>query len=141
MKFLRIHQPAHPSATDYCLGIDGELAVATPLVCDRNDCGCDSTMVGLNSIQASTTVIVAEVELTMAELVAACLGFLDNTGWSGCLAEDDNPSAVHEAAEQYMRFMADVAAEFNIGEVLRPRYDRDAECWEFTPAETSGEAK
>lgn len=134
MKTLLIHQPEHPAAGDFCTAIDGELAMAPPMVCDRADCGCDRCLVGLNSALSSTTVIVADLDMTMAELVAACEGFLHNNGWAEAL-EDPSPENVHRIAHDYMGFMTEVAADFDIGDVLRPRYDRDDDCWLFTSAD------
>jgi hypothetical protein len=133
MKMLTIHNLGAPKP-DFCWGVEGELAIAMLLPCDRRDCGCDRIMVGLNSHRATTTVMVRDVDLTIPDFVTACVGFLADSGWTKLMGDD-----LAEEAKWLMASSASVAEQFPAGTVLRPRFDRSADEWVYT--EVVGESR
>ena len=124
MKILTIHHYARPRGGDFCWGVEGEVAVPG-LACDAPNCGCDRSHIGLSSHKGSTTVRVADTDLTVGDVRAAVDGYLEAAGW-GARPADEVAALVED--------MIDVAAEFPAGTVLRPTLDRDAGDWTYTPA-------
>ncbi len=128
MKMLTIHDYNHPTSYDFCWGIEGELAIASPVACDDTTCGCDRSHVGMNSRKASTTVMVRDVQLGLDDLTAACLASLTESGFY-----DDNEAAAQDAAD-IITAAVEVAARFPVGTVLRSWFDRGTDEWHFTEA-------
>ncbi|MGH3266899.1 MAG: DUF7715 family protein, partial [Trebonia sp.] len=81
---LTIHNYPAAVVGDFCWGVEGEVAIAVLPMCHKPDCGCDRAHVGLNSRKASTTVMVRELDLTIDDLVSACLGYLESTWAASC---------------------------------------------------------
>lgn len=131
MKMLTIHDH-QTSESDFCWGVEGEIAVPGPVTCHRRDCGCDRSHTGLNSHKASTTVIVRDVDLDFDDLVTAAVGFLESAGWAAACGDHGKVDA---AAREMVAAAAEVAAEFEVGAVLRPAFDRDCAEWRYTAAE------
>lgn len=132
MKLLTVHRPALSCPEDFCHAIDGELAVVVSTGCTNPGCGCDRAAIGLNSARATTTVRVADLGFTEAEVVAAVVGYLEAAGWSALIP--GGPQGVADYAQAMVRFAAAVAEGYPEGEVLRPRFDAARETWVFTPA-------
>ena len=127
MKMLTIHN--HRAGTpDFCWGIEGEIAIPTPIVCDRTDCGCDRSHGGLNSHRASTTLMVRDVDLDFDDIVTACVGYLEAAGWAQHIDE------VQATASDIVTHGAEIAAEHATGAVLRTVFDRDERVWRYTEA-------
>jgi hypothetical protein len=81
-------------------------------------CGCRRSLVGVRSLQPTTTVEVADVPLTLDELCEAVEASLAAGGWLACVDDD-------EVAE---RWIVDIAwelmqagARFPVGAVLERR--------------------
>lgn len=80
MKVFVATRPTEPEseADDFCHTVDGELVFLPTDFCDRPDCGCRRSMVGLGSGKATTTFTVADLpHLDRAALLEAFTeGFL-----------------------------------------------------------------
>jgi hypothetical protein len=124
VKVLTVHRYPRPRAGDFCWGVEGEIAIPGH-ACDTPDCGCDRSHIGLSSRAGSTTLRVADTDLTVDDVKAAVAGYREDAGW-GALAADDLAAIVDDVIE--------VAAGFPVGTVLRPTLDRDADAWTYTPA-------
>jgi len=127
VKALTIHN-THADEPDFCWGVECEIAVATPVVCDSPTCGCDRSHTGLNSHKASTTLMVRDTDPGFEDLVEACLGYLEAAGWADSI--DDANQAAHAMVAQ----SAEIAAQFPIGTILRPTYDRANQEWHYRAA-------
>lgn len=99
----------------------GELVMPPVHACDEpvdGPCGCRRSLVGFESYEATTTVEVVDLPLTMDDLCAAVRTSLEVAGWLGCV----------EDAEVADRWVADIAwelvqagARFPAGAVLERR--------------------
>nr|WP_232001840.1 hypothetical protein [Mycobacterium sp. 852014-52450_SCH5900713] len=125
---LTIHAAPPGRPHDFCWGIDGEIAVPTTLVCDRPDCGCDRSHIGLNSHRASTTLMVREIDIDFDDLVTACSGYLQAAGW----ADEFGAGNAEAVAGQMATATADVATEYAAGTVLRAAFDHNRQQWNYT---------
>lgn len=106
----------------WCWAIEGE--IATPdIVCHSPGCGCDRSHAGLNSHKASTTLMVRNVDLSFADLVAAYSYYLDESGWA---FEDPGQAAIAMANHN-----VDAAHDHPEGTVLLPLYDRHRGTWRY----------
>jgi hypothetical protein len=140
MRMLTIHN--HPAATadDFCWGIEGEVALpgtALPgTVCStpNPECGCDRSHGGINSHKASTTVMVRDLDLSMDDLVIACVGYIEAIGYAP-LAGD--AADVEDWAVSLVLEAAGVAARHPVGTVLRMAFDRDREQWHYRRAKAA----
>ena len=128
MKLLTIHRPTSPIDTDFCHGIEGELAVTFGLVCHNPNCGCDRALTGLNSAKASTTVMVRDLDIDIKGAVQAAIGFLHHSGW----AEGLDAARILTMAMDLIDESVEVAASYPPGTVLRAVYDRADECWDYS---------
>jgi hypothetical protein len=81
-------------------------------------CGCRRSLVGVETFEATTTVEVADLAMTMDELCDAVRKSLTTAGWLGCV--DDA-----EVAEQWVADIAwelvQAGARFPAGTVLERR--------------------
>ncbi|MEB4208748.1 DUF7715 family protein [Mycobacterium sp. 94-17] len=125
MKTLTIHRPAAPEPADLCWGVEGEIALPTqPCAGTNPDCGCDRSLIGLNSHAASTTVRVTESELTFEDLVTAVAGYYENA-WGA------TPHEAADLAAAVVGEATDVATYHRAGTVLRPWFDDAAQEWRY----------
>jgi hypothetical protein len=119
---------------DFSAAVEGEIVVEQ-MICDNPNCGCDRSFGGLNSHSATTTVMVRDVDLSVAELEEAAIGFLESSGWAKLMRDypdpDDGPDPVREMARSLVEDSAAFAADFDEGKVLRMSFDRASECWTF----------
>ena len=129
MRVLTIHNHNNGAPGDFCWGIEGEIAVPAPVVCDRRDCGCDRSHGGLNSHRAATTLMVRDLELDFDDLVAACTAFLEDAGWTDASAD------VAALAAGMITAGAEAAAPYPAGTVLRPPFDHDTQEWHYVEAQ------
>lgn len=113
---------------DFSWGIEGELAIPGPVVCDSHACGCDRSHAGLNSHKGSTILMVRDIDLDFSDLVTACAAFLEEAGWATGL--DD----VTEVASTIIAGGAEVAAHYPAGTILRPTFDHDSGAWRYSEA-------
>lgn len=123
MKALTIHRSPNPEPTDFCHGIEGELAVPMS-PCARTDCGCDRAHIGLNSRAGSTTVMVTDLDMTFDDMVNACAGYLE-TAWGA------TPHSAADTAATIIGEAVDAATYHKVGTVLRPWYDHSAYEWRY----------
>jgi hypothetical protein len=123
VKILTIHDYPRPRGDDFYWGMEGEVAIPG-IVCDSPNCGCDRSHVGLNSHAGSTTVWVADTDLTVDDVKAAVDGYMEAAGW-GPMPTSDVAALVGGVVE--------VAARFPVGTVLRPTLDRATGAWAYTP--------
>lgn len=131
MKMLTIANHSPGTSDDFCWGIRGEIALPTPgsLVCYNPDCGCDRSHSGLNSHKASTMLMVKETELSFNDLIAACVGYIEECGWVEIFGTDLN---VEELAQELVTNAIEVADQYAAGTVLRPLFDRARQEWRYT---------
>jgi hypothetical protein len=104
---------------DFCHSQDGEL-VAFPIVeCggEKPDgpCGCARAMSGLDSLKSTTTIEVAERDLSRSEYEAAIMASYRKGGWVKDGATWDD--VLRETAGDLLR----LAADFPVGAVLERR--------------------
>ena len=128
MRMLTIHHHQSDDESDFCWGIEGEIAVPIPwpLVCDRLACGCDRSHTGLNSHRASTTLMIRHIDLSLDDLVIACIGTLETAGWLDVIC---TPHEVAAEARELITDSADTAAQRPAGTVLRMAFCREHEQW------------
>lgn len=103
--------------SDFCFVPDGEIVVFGH-VCDRDKnsenpdvgCGCGRSMVGSICAKATTTVEVAESDMTSDQFVHHCQGAMQDMGWTPSKESARN-------AKESLR----IAHMFQIGSVLEFR--------------------
>jgi hypothetical protein len=111
---------------DYCFTTDGELVTLPVLECSCPDCGCERAFAGLDSLRATTTCAVADVEVDPAELHRAVARSLRVQGWllasragDGLETADGPLSAIdRELVDDVVARMVAVAGAFPAGTVL-----------------------
>ncbi len=109
----------------------GELATVFGPICDDPDCDCARGAVGLDSRYPIESVAVADRDdVSLDDLIAACVGFLRQTGW----AEGFGPDATAEVATDMAAEAAEIASRYPLGTRLRPRFDFAAELWAYIEA-------
>jgi hypothetical protein len=134
MKMLTIHRDPAATADDFCWGVEGEVALpGTELpgnVCStpNPECGCDRSHGGINSHKASTTVMVRDLDLSMDDLVIACIGYIEAAGYAPLARDADD---VEHWAFSLVTEAAKVAARYPVGTVLRMAFNRDSEHWHY----------
>jgi hypothetical protein len=110
---------------DFCHAIEGELVVLG-LVCadDERDpdggCGCGRAFSGMSSMRATTTALVRDLDVSIADVTLAVEGFYVSYGVG--------PDVIGEAAfadlvAETVVEMADVAEPFPVGAVVGRRLD------------------
>jgi hypothetical protein len=110
-------------ADDFCFALDGELVrPATTCTADRLavpdggcGCGCMRSFTGLSSGKATTTAVVAELDLTRDAYLAALADSSGRQGWTRLAASD----ALADAADELLS----IASDFEAGDVLERRGD------------------
>lgn len=132
MKMLTITRPAIPTDDDFCWGVEGELAIPMFTNCQTPECGCDRALVGLNSHRGSTTVKVTAIDLTPEDVLAAVIGFFDDTGIRTNWFADLTPAEVRQVALDTVMQSARVAEGHPVGVMLRPQFHPEHESWSFS---------
>lgn len=127
MKILAVFAPLSPWDDDFCDATPGEICVPPVLVCTSAGC-CDRIHVGIISRQATTTVVVAETEWGIDQLVAVYQQTLTESELGRTIC-DDNRAQLAEAGREDIAQVVEVADDHPLGAVLRPRYDRTADAW------------
>lgn len=102
-------------ASDFCFTEEGE-PVAFPTECDSDQdidggCGCQRSLAGARSHRATTTVMVAEVDMSEQEYAEAITAAYRGSGWT--YGEIERYGMVEE--------LKAIAAEFETGAVLERR--------------------
>jgi len=111
----------HDDPEGFCGAVAGELAMPS-MICGVSECVCTRAHLGMASHAFSSAVEVAEREFTKHDLVLAAASCLQESGlWSADAAR----ILGHRVAD----VMAEVAARYPVGLVLRPRYDPAKDCW------------
>lgn len=143
MKMLTIHHHRSVLRSDFCWGVEGEIAIpgtAIPgFVCStpNTECGCDRSHRGLSSHASSTTVMVSDLDLTLDDLTRACVGYLEAAGYLSADGERSystlasGPADVESWAYGLILEAVGVAAKYPVGTVLRMAFDRDSEQWNY----------
>jgi hypothetical protein len=140
MKMLTIHRDPAATADDFCWGIEGEVALpgtALPgTVCStpNPECGCERSHGGINSHKASTTLMVRDLDLTLDDLTAGCVGYLAAAGYAALARDADE---VDSLAYSMILEAAGVAARHPVGTVLRMVFSRDSEQWHYRAAKAA----
>jgi hypothetical protein len=119
MPAMRHDDPMHVLTTR-----GGELAAPFGPICTNDECRCAHGLASLESKYPAEIVTVAEQDITLEGLTAACADFLARAGWT----DEDGELAADMAAGAL-----EAAAGFPVGTRLRPRFDHAEECWTFTP--------
>jgi hypothetical protein len=106
-------------ANDYHAAVDGEL-VWIGLVCATDEadpdggCGCGRGFGGLASHRATTTAVIAELDMEWTQYVEVIRGSLRDQGWP--------PTVAEEVAEG----LAEIAGWWPVGTVVERRLDEVA---------------
>ncbi len=107
---------------DYCWTVEGELVRLPGMTCDCPDCGCGSGWAGLASSRATTTCMVAELDLDRADLLHAFTSGLERDGW---LIPGEDQSWIAEFIEDHLMlataFPVGTILELADGELVSPR--------------------
>jgi hypothetical protein len=127
MKMLTIHSDPNATTTDFCWGIEGEIAIPGTGI-PGNAHG------GINSHKASTTLMVRDLDLTIDDLVNGCVGYLEAAGYAALVS---NNADVESWAYALIAEAAAVAVRHPVGVVLRMAYDRDSEKWHYRAAKAA----
>jgi len=132
MLYLTAHRPDNLGPRDFCWAIEGEPVLPPTTICGSpagaDHCGCNRSFAGMSSHKATTTLMVRELDLTEADLVAAALGSANAAGWTDDI---DGDAEDQEYARGMVAHFANIAACYPPGTVLRPWYDHDTEEWYF----------
>jgi len=114
------HATQGQRANDFDWCVDGELVMQPTFVCgtDAADpdggCGCGRSWAGLNSHRATTTAVVADLPLSLADYVEAVRSSLEAGGWwPGYVDDCDVQEMVVE--------LLDIAEAHPVGVVLEKR--------------------
>lgn len=108
---------------DFCFVPEDEL-VYEPIVicCNSKTCGCNRSMSGTKTFKGTTTVKVAEVDLSEDDLRRIAGDVAEGSGWPG------------EVVLFSLWAARKVAEKHPLGSVLRPRYNfADGTGWEYEP--------
>jgi hypothetical protein len=81
-------------------------------------CGCRRSLVGLRSQQATTTVEVADLPLTMDDLCDDVRAALADAGWLDCI---DDPDIAERWVADIAWELVQAGARFGVGTVLERR--------------------
>ena len=108
---------------DFCFVPEDELVYEPIIVCCNSEtCGCNRSMSGTKNFTGTTTVKVAEVDLSEDDLRRIAGEVAEGSGWPG-EAVLFSLWGARKAAEQHP-----------LGSVLRPRYNfADGTGWEYEP--------
>lgn len=132
MKVLTIHH-LKQRKDDFCFGIEGELALPS-LVCDSKRCGCDRAFGGLNSHQASTTLMVRDLDLTYDDVIMAYIAYLEAAGWAARLRGYGGDDDVLRYAQDMVAEMLAFASDYPDQQVVRVKFDRKTDDWKVLAA-------
>ena len=102
---------------DFFWGTVGEIVQFPTFVCHAypSACGCDRAWSGIDSSQATTSAIVAEIDLTRGEVVRLLQEALVRSGW---VNEDSDPDESLAWARQNASEVLAVADRYEVGTVL-----------------------
>lgn len=101
--------------------VDGELARLPHTVCDTEACGCQWACYGLASGNASTTVRVASLDASPRDILREYLTHATDV---------DEARELAIMCNDFLR----IANDLPVGTTLLPRFDIDADCWQFNVA-------
>ncbi|AZZ82540.1 MULTISPECIES: DUF7715 family protein [Gordonia] len=137
MKVLTATSSGATREDDFCHAVEGEIVLPS-VVCDSRTCGCDRAFGGLNSHQATTTIMVRDLDLTVEDLVAAAFGYLESAGWADLLRSDVVPEEPADPVAAYaLELLVPtlvLAAQLDPGVIIRVAYNRRADAWEYAVA-------
>ncbi|GAC52445.1 DUF7715 family protein [Gordonia amicalis] len=138
MKVLTATASGATRHDDFCHAVEGEIVLPSWVVCDSRTCGCDRAFGGLNSHQATTTIMVRDLDLTVEDLTAATFGYLESAGWAELLRADaDAGDSTDPAAAYALELLVPtlvLAAQLDPGTIIRVAYNRRADAWEYAVA-------
>ncbi|MBM7279210.1 hypothetical protein JTZ10_15770 [Gordonia rubripertincta] len=137
MKVLTATSSGATREDDFCHAVEGEIVLPS-VVCDSRTCGCDRAFGGLNTHQATTTIMVRDLDLTVEDLVAAAFGYLESAGWADLLRSDVVPEEPADPVAAYaLELLVPtlvLAAQLDPGVIIRVTYNRRADVWEYALA-------
>jgi len=137
MKVLTATSSGATRADAFCHAVEGETVLPSS-VSDSRTCGCDRAFGGLNSHQATTTIMVRDLDLTVEDLVAAAFGYLESAGWADLLRSDVVPEEPADPVAAYaLELLVPtlvLAAQLDPGVIIRVAYNRRADAWEYAVA-------
>lgn len=98
-----------------CLGFPCDLDKGNP----DGECGCGRSLVGFDSGKATTTMQVAELNLTKDELIKKYMNWLKQGGW---LKSNTSEEELNIYLQDY-EYILEVAAQYETGAILEFRED------------------
>ena len=102
---------------------DGEL-VKFGMECDGEAvdgaCGCRRSMVGVESNKATTTLKVAEIDITKEGMADALRANYQNAGWYQLMGAEGAEESIKKEVDE----LIDIAAGFPVGSVVEKRGDK-----------------
>jgi lysyl-tRNA synthetase class II len=122
--FVATNKTQGKRATDFFRAIEGELVMRPLIICDKQidgPCGCKRAYAGMDSHKGTTTIEVVERDMDVDEYGRRFFDCYQKAGLTSVLLEE----AKLEAAR-----LADLAAQFDEGDVLEIRGRRLNCRWE-----------
>ena len=112
------------ATNDFHACVEGELVMMQePCAIDRSDpdggCGCGRAFAGLSSHRATTTAVVRDLDLSLTDVRAAVIGYLESAGWLKLVSAPDRDQLVDEVTTSLVL----MGADFPAGTVLTRRLD------------------
>jgi hypothetical protein len=103
-------------ASDFCFVPDGEIVYELGLVCSNSStCGCDRSLSGTDTLKATTTMEVREVDLSEGDLLRLAADVGERNGFGGRIVLVGLDS------------MREAAGKFPVDTLVRAKFDFDAE--------------
>jgi hypothetical protein len=129
MKLLVAAPPRVPSPLDFSFVPEGEILYNVVVVCCNSDsCGCNRALSGTATAKAISSARVAEVDISEAELGKLAADVGEKSGWRDFVGTSF--AAIREAI-----------ADIEPGTIVRPKFNVDAEDWEYIPEKAVGEGR
>ena len=121
MKLLVAAPPKAPSPLDFSYVPDDEILFNIAVVCCNSDsCGCNRALSGTATSKAITSARVEEVDISEAELAKLATDVGEKSGWG-------------EFAGASFAAIRAAIADVEPGTIVRPKFDFEAEHWEYIP--------
>ncbi|MGW5272753.1 DUF7715 family protein [Streptomyces sp. NPDC004044] len=107
--------------SDFAFGVEGELVIVGPIVCDRDledpdgGCGCGRSFAGLNSGKGTTTAVVTDLDFTRDDAAEAIRSSLEQSNFIKYMDAADLAEMVEDTLQ--------LADDFEVGTVVERRLD------------------
>jgi hypothetical protein len=127
VKLLVAAPPRAPSDNDFSFVPEGEILYNVIIVCCSSDsCGCARALSGTLTSKAITSARVEEVDISETGLSRLAADVGEKSGWGESVSASF--AAIREAI-----------ADIEPGTIVRPKFDFDAEDWEYIPENWAGD--